>query len=136
MRAKVNNVMSNVALLETATRLAHIQLFYANQGTNLARAAMAGSDTFEEMRHYPSHDVVDQAAGTRFYYHAHRSRRMPDTEHGHFHLFVYNEKQPDNYYHLAALALDARGQPLRWFTTNRWADCDAARHAQSDSSGH
>lgn len=93
-----------------------VPLRYAQAGSSLAHAALAGARAFEVFRHYPERDVVDAAAGTRFYYHAHR---LDEPEHGHFHLFVHGE-QPGEFMHLAALSLDVRGQPLRWFTTNRW----------------
>ncbi len=93
-----------------------VPLRYAQAGSSLAYAALAGARTFEVFRHYPERDVVDAAAGTRFYYHAHR---LDEPEHGHFHLFVHGE-QPGEFMHLAALSLDVNGQPLRWFTTNRW----------------
>jgi hypothetical protein len=71
------------------------------------------------MQHYPANDVVDAVHGTRFYYHAHGSRRCPAQEHGHFHLFVHTNNGAD-FMHLAALSLNARGEPIRWFTTNAW----------------
>lgn len=93
-----------------------VPLRYAQAGTSLARAALAGAREFEVLRHYPERDVVDTSAGTRFYYHAHR---LDDAEHGHFHLFAHGRRAGD-FMHLAALSLDVNGQPLRWFTTNRW----------------
>lgn len=93
-----------------------VPLRYAQAGTSLAHAALAGARHFEVLRHYPERDVVDTAAGTRFYYHAHR---LNDPEHGHFHLFVHGHR-PGEFMHLAALSLDVNGQPVRWFTTNRW----------------
>lgn len=93
-----------------------VPLRYAQAGTSLARAALAGARDFEVLRHYPGRDVVDATAGTRFYYHAHR---LDDPEHGHFHLFVHG-RRPGEFMHLAALSLDVNGQPRRWFTTNRW----------------
>ncbi|MBE2264574.1 MAG: hypothetical protein IAE92_17650 [Burkholderiaceae bacterium] len=119
------------SLLDAAQRVAGIQLRYARAGTSLARAAMAGADALESLRHYPAGDVVDTAAGTRFYYHAHPSRRHPPDEHGHFHLFVYPGGSPSgpDFFHLAALSLDARGQALRWFTTNRWVTGERWREA-------
>lgn len=93
-----------------------VPLRYAQAGTSLARAALAGAHDFEVLRHYPARDVVDAAAGTRFYYHAHR---LADPEHGHFHLFVHGQRAGE-FMHLAALSLDVNGQPMRWFTTNRW----------------
>jgi hypothetical protein len=38
-------------------------------------------------------------------------------EHGHFHLFT---RKGQGWAHLAALAMDPEGQPLRWVMTNRW----------------
>ena len=100
-----------------------VPLAYAQRGVSLAQAALAGARRFEELRHYPARDVVDAVHGTRFYYHAHggAQRWGPDAtpEHGHFHLF-WDGPEPGAHVHLVALALDARGQPLRWFTTNRW----------------
>lgn len=93
-----------------------VPLRYAQAGTSLAHAALAGARLFEALRHYPERDVVDAGAGTRFYYHAHR---LDDPEHGHFHLFAQG-RRPGDFMHLAALSLDARGQPVQWFTTNRW----------------
>lgn len=66
---------------------------------------------------YPQPALVFGDAGWRSYYHSHS---MPDAdagEHGHFHLFTRNGR---GWMHLAALAMDRDGQPLRWFITNRW----------------
>lgn len=114
--------LSEDRLLAAAARVADLQLRYAGAGVSLATAAMAGAGTLQTLRHYPARDVVDTDAGTRFYYHAHGSRRCPAAEHGHFHLFAYPRGTASgaDFLHLAGLSLDARGQPLRWFTTNRW----------------
>lgn len=98
-----------------------IPLAYAQRGVTLAHAALAGAARFEALRHHPAHDAVDARHGTRFFYHAHGAERWgPDApaEHGHFHLFW--EDGAAGPAHFVALALDARGQPLRWFATNRW----------------
>ncbi len=105
---------------ETALR---VPLDYALRGMSLAQVALAGARHFEALRHYPARDVVDATHGTRFYYHAHggalRWGSDAAPEHGHFHLF-WDGPGPGAHRHMAALALDAHGQPLRWFTTNRW----------------
>jgi hypothetical protein len=113
-------------MLDAAQTAVGIQLRYAQAGTSLASAAMAGARECETLRHYPARDVSDATARTRFYYHAHASQRHPRNEHGHFHLFGYGlgrggvgASGPD-FFHLAGLSLDAKGHPLRWFTTNRW----------------
>ncbi|MGQ9724148.1 MAG: DUF6969 family protein [Tepidimonas sp.] len=98
-----------------------IPLAYAQRGTTLAHVALAGAAHFEELRHYPERDVVDTQHNTRFFYHAHDGQRWGNeapTEHGHFHLFWEDSKAGP--VHIVALSLDARGQPLRWFATNRW----------------
>lgn len=112
------------ALVAAAQQLVAVQARYAAAGQGMAQAALAGARRVVTLQHYPAGDVVDRANGSQFYYHAHGSRRCPAEEHGHFHLFV---RQPDPadpaapaFFHLAALSLDARGWPLRWFTTNRW----------------
>lgn len=113
--------IDKAALMSAAQVAAEIQLAYAANGISLAQAALAGAHRCEEFRHYPANDASDPVAGTRFYYHAHTSRRYPHEEHGHFHLFHYgNSGKGDDYCHLIGLSLDARGNALRWFTTNRW----------------
>jgi hypothetical protein len=96
-----------------------IPLRYVRSGGSLVTAAMAGARQCVELEHYPRHDVVDKVHGTRLYYHAHGSRRRPDAEHGHFHLFRHGT-QPGDYMHLVGISLNAVGQPIRLFTTNRW----------------
>lgn len=107
------------ALMQAAQQVIAVQARYAAAGLGLAQAALGGAARFETLRHYPAGDVVDRANRSQFYYHAHGSRRRPGQEHGHFHLFARGAEAGD-FHHLAALSLDARGWPLRWFTTNRW----------------
>ena len=120
-------------MLAAAQRVAEVQLRYAQAGVGLAAAAVAGTRQFTPMRHYPARDVRDAVAGTSFYYHAHLSRRRPEQEHGHFHLFVHDRAPvaagKPAFFHLAGLSLDARGEPLRWFTTNRWVTGESWRPA-------
>lgn len=105
------------ALLAAAQTAASVQLQCAQRGTSLAQAALAGARTFSEMRHYPQKDVNDALTGHRFFYHAHR---RDEAEHGHFHLFAFDQSHVPNFAHLAALSLDRTGQATRWFTTNQW----------------
>jgi hypothetical protein len=106
-------------LLHAAHEALGIPLRYAQAGSSLALAAMAGATQCIELAHYPRQDVVDTHHGTRFYYHAHASRRRPGSEHGHFHLFAQGS-QPGDFTHLAGISLDPQGQPIRLFTVNRW----------------
>ncbi len=57
------------------------------------------------------------------YYHSHPVSGARDDEHGHYHLFAQLGTGDDNapqYTHIVAIGVDARGLPLRLFTTNRW----------------
>ena len=105
-----------------------IPLRYVRAGSSLVQAAMAGAQSCVELEHFPRHDIVDLAHHTRLYYHAHGSRRKPDTEHGHFHLFAHGKLAGD-YMHLVGISLDAVGQPIRLFTTNRWVTGETWRDA-------
>lgn len=115
-------------LLHAAHEALGIPLRYAQAGSSLAFAAMAGAGRCIELAHYPRQDVVDTLHGTRFYYHAHGARRHPGEEHGHFHLF-FQGSQPEDFTHLAGISLDTQGQPIRLFTVNRWVTGEAWRPA-------
>lgn len=114
LRPEEVNTQSLLAAAQTA---AAVQLHCAQQGTSLAQAVLGGARTFCEMRHYPQNDVSDAQTGHRFYYHAHR---RDEQEHGHFHLFAFDQAKAPRFAHLAALSLDHTGQATRWFTTNQW----------------
>ncbi len=109
--------VNSQALLAAAQTAAAVQLHCAQQGKSLAQAVLGGAHTFSEMRHYPQNDVSDAQTGHRFYYHAHR---RDEAEHGHFHLFAFDQANAPHFAHLAALSLDHTGQATRWFTTNQW----------------
>ena len=64
---------------------------------------------------------MDAQRGTRFYYHAHAAAERMPGEHGHFHMFAPSPAGTGpTFVHLVGLALDDRGRPLCWFTTNGW----------------
>lgn len=117
----------NGPLMAAALDAVNVPLRYVKQGSNLALAAMAGARQGVYLAHYPDKDVIDVVNNTRFYYHCHRQPRL---EHGHFHIFV-NDHQPGRFMHLAALSLSAKGEPLRWFSTNAWV---TGEHMQSADS--
>ena len=103
-----------------------------------------------DWRHYPKGEVYDPASHAQYFYHVHPADRRPPREHGHFHTFLRAEGMPsgvvplvlpeaavaeaapppqaaplkrgarDEVSHLVAISLDARGEPFRLFTTNRW----------------
>lgn len=118
--------MAALAQPERAQRAAHgalvRQLRLARQGRSLLHPFIGRSARFEVWQHYPRHDAVDETGRWQFYFHAH-DRAEPDSarhpqEHGHIHLF--RRSPQGRLTHLAGLALDARGLPLCWFTTNQW----------------
>ncbi|MCC7276214.1 MAG: hypothetical protein IT561_26345 [Alphaproteobacteria bacterium] len=99
---------------------------------------VAGRDAPEPWRHYPpGGDVYDPVSHAQYYFHVH-----PDAagEAGHFHTFLRPAGMPAGLVpevpattetgdpapsHLVAVAVDARGQPVRLFTTNRWVTGEA-----------
>lgn len=78
----------------------------------------------EENKKYPTDLLQFSQLGWRAYYHCHPASRAGkhrfQGEHGHFHIYVRTEKDPEQWSHLAALAMDNMGQPLGWFTVNHW----------------
>jgi hypothetical protein len=121
----------NRSTAQAAARIvATTQLDYAVRGQSIAQAAMAGAHAGRAWQHFPARDVVDPAHGTRYFYHAHDSHRTAG-EHGHFHLFAPDPGGAADgaFVHLAALSIDPRGTPLRWFMTNAWVTGESWRPA-------
>jgi hypothetical protein len=118
----------NALVAQAAADAVGIALHYAQRQKSLVSVAMGGEARCVELAHYPRNDVVDAEQATRFYYHAHGSRKCPKAEHGHFHLFKHTGQKGD-FMHLAGLSLDAQGLPIRWFTTNCWVTGERWRGA-------
>jgi hypothetical protein len=98
-----------------------LEQFGANR-SNAVLHLLREAAEFVPGRKYPQPALAFAGGRGRAYYHRHpRGGASPD-EHGHFHLFLRHESgpEPNNWAHLAALAMDRDGQPLRWFATNRW----------------
>ena len=114
---------------QAAADVLAVQWHYASRGRSLASAALAGARHFVEWAHYPRDDHVDPASGVRFYYHAHPAAERAAAEHGHFHVFVPTPRVPGAISHLVGISLDAKGLPLRLFTTNRWVTGETWRDA-------
>ena len=97
---------------------------------------------FYQWDHYPKGDVYDRKTHSQFFYHAHTIGGR-DPEHGHFHTFVRTKgmacgmkpvKRPDRsawpsgddaLSHIIGISMDAKGMPIRLFTTNRWVTGEA-----------
>jgi hypothetical protein len=105
-------------------------------GLNVVGEVLKGQGDFVEMEHYPRDDVFDTETHGQYYYHAHRGS---DLEHGHFHTFLRAGGMPvgvaplddpqasepwphgeNAISHLIAIAMDAWGDPIGLFCTNRW----------------
>ncbi len=109
----------------------------AKTGDNIVGEILKDHGTFYEWDHYPPGDVYDFETHGQYYYHAHPPEERPG-EHGHFHTFLRPKGMPpdvrpapvpdfampededDALSHLAAISMDARGFPIKLFTTNRW----------------
>ncbi len=126
----------------------------SRRGSGVLADVLGQHTAFAEWVHYPDDDAVDARTGYRFYYHAHAAGERMAGEHGHFHVFgpapaLRNAKKtgpgpgsaglpasmavpnagaaPDatpDYTHLVGISVDARGFPLRLFTTNRWVTAE------------
>lgn len=90
----------------------------AAQNTNAVLMVLAGVERLEVERRYPGTGLLFADGHWRAYYHCHESSLMHPNEHGHFHLFTDIGNQA--WAHVAGLSIDSQGQPLQWFTVNRW----------------
>lgn len=106
---------------------------------NVVGEVLKGQGEFMELEHYPTDDVFDTETYGQYYYHSHRGDAL---EHGHFHTFLraggmpagvtpvaYAGQEPwplgdDALAHLAAVSMDAYGEPIGLFTVNRWVCAD------------
>ncbi|MBN8744714.1 MAG: hypothetical protein J0I24_10460 [Thiomonas arsenitoxydans] len=92
-----------------------------------------GNAAYVEWEHYPQRDAKSRT-GALFYYHAHAASQRMSAEHGHFHVFAPNDRaecpSDQRYTHIAGLSVDARGMPLRVFTTNQWVTAECWEDAE------
>lgn len=98
----------------------------ARSGRGVLAELLGRAQAFAEWDHYPPRDARDPRSGYRFYYHAHALQQRARGEHGHFHVFAPRRARAAeaDYAHLFALSVDARGMPLRVFSTNRWVTAE------------
>lgn len=71
---------------------------------------------------YPPGNLAFGSKDWRMFYHSHTSPGHDENEHGHFHLFAPTVKTQEKvgWTHVVALSMDGMGQPIHWFTVNRW----------------
>lgn len=96
----------------------------AEAETNPVLQVINPDSPLEENKKYPADLLQFNQLGWRAYYHCHPANRAGNHrfqgEHGHFHIFVRTQNDPEKWSHLVALAMDNMGQPLGWFTVNHW----------------
>ena len=120
----------------------------ASRNADLVGEVTGNSPTMCAWRHYPDGEAYDPQSHAQYFFHAHPGDSRP--ERGHFHTFLRAEGMPsgvaplllpelavadaalapqaaplkrgtrDEVSHLIAIAVDARSEPIRLFTTNRW----------------
>ncbi|WP_173768220.1 DUF6969 family protein [Nitrogeniibacter mangrovi] len=124
-----------VPLIAAGREVAECQRVLEKGGLNLVGEVLRGQGEFVELEHYPRDDVFDHETHAQYYYHAHRG----SAEHGHFHTFLRAPGMPpgcepvahddataawpedeDALSHLIAISMDAWGDPVALFATNRW----------------
>ncbi|WP_192034913.1 hypothetical protein [Halomonas sp. YLGW01] len=121
---------AEIAVMAAAAREAlDCQRVLKKVGLNLVGELLKGQGDFLEFNHYPDGDVYDSETGGQYYYHAHRGG-----EHGHFHVFNrpvadHGDGEVGTPTHLIAISMDAWGEPLGLFTTNRWVTGEHWRDA-------
>lgn len=125
------------AMLAAGEEVREVLRVLGRTGDNVVGELLRGQGTFYEWDHYPKGDVYDRESHAQYFYHAHPGG-LRDKEHGHFHTFLRARGMPrgmkparhpnrecwpagaDALTHIVAISMDAKGLPLRLFTTNRW----------------
>jgi hypothetical protein len=99
---------------------------FADRGQVPLAAAVESTETPCLWQHYQGSAATplgDRPQALHYYYHSHAVTGASLHEHGHYHLFTQlgaDEDDTPRYTHIVAIGVDARGLPLRLFTTNRW----------------
>jgi len=86
--------------------------------TNAVLELTGNVDQLESEHSYPESGLFFAANRWRAFYHCHKTTSLHPNEHGHFHIFTDTGDQ--HWAHVAGLSIDDEGQPLQWFTVNRW----------------
>jgi hypothetical protein len=124
----VTEISSADICATAALRLIEVLVSMGEQHSNPVLQVLQDNQDVELSRHYPDEALTFGGEHWRAYYHCHDAPGKPGNEHGHFHIFA--GVQPQSWSHLAALSMDSMGQPINWFTVNRWVTdgpwCDAA----------
>jgi hypothetical protein len=139
-----------VRMERAAAAIADCHRQLAAENRNILGEIAPATGAIEAWRHYPAGDAYDPASHAQYFYHAHPPDGRQPREKGHFHTFLRAEGMPAGVAplvlpeaavadaapppqaapvhrgsraevsHLVAISLDAEGEPIRVFTTNRW----------------
>jgi hypothetical protein len=137
-------------MADAAAIIADCRERLAADGRSILGELAPGADRLDDWCHYPQGEVYDPTSHAQYFYHVHPADRRMPREHGHFHTFLRAEGMPlgvvplvlpetavaavasppqgaplkrgarEEVSHLVAISLDAQGEPIRLFTTNRW----------------
>jgi hypothetical protein len=136
-------------MVAAALVISNCQRELAARQRNIVIEVMAGEAAISEWRHYPDGEAYDPQSHAQYFYHAHPGRPPREHGHFHTFLRsegmpagvaplllpemavaaapVLTPQAPplkrgsrEEVSHLVAIAVDARGEPIRLFTTNRW----------------
>jgi len=114
--------------MEPLLALSEVLVDYGQRRTNPVLDVLPTTEPFHFNRKYPAKRLHFGQDRWRSYYHSHSDQYpAPWVEHGHFHLFYrINDTgtQAADWSHVAALSMNAEGQPVRWFTVNNWVSGD------------
>jgi len=106
---------------EAALGLLHCIEALAQEQTNPVLLLLRDVARLEAGRRYPQESLLLMGDRWRCFYHCHDSPAKSPEEHGHFHFFAAcGDGTVRRWTHVAALSMDQQGQPLCWFTVNRW----------------
>jgi len=114
-----------------ASRLLACLQEMAEQNTNAVLLLLEGTGKIKPGRQYPEGGLLFAGQRWRAFYHCHWYETDHPAEHGHFHVFA--NVGDWEWAHVAGLAIDWYGQPVRWFTVNRlltggsWLEADRFR---------
>ena len=122
-------ISTELQLIAAADSLAVCLQEMAAAETNPVLQVINPELPLQENKKYPAGLLQFNHSGWRAYYHCHPANRAGNHrfkgEHGHFHLFIRTNNNPETWSHLAAIAMDPMGQPLGWFTVNHWVTGEA-----------
>ncbi len=106
----------------------------ARRDLNPLAVVLGSRESPPAFHQYPEPGINWIGGGLGYFYHSHGGRSARSAEHGHFHLFARQRDRggssgDPSYAHLVGIEVDARGAPLRVFTTNLWVTAGHWRSA-------